>query len=75
MVRLLDPLEDKLLDSLYLTRAPSAAAVSSTGENTTRSTAIPAAKAATAMNQELILNFIRRPVGYSTKYSNETLFL
>ena len=58
MARLLDPLEDKLLDSLFLTRTPSAAAVSSTGENTTRSTASPAAKAATAMRQELMLNFI-----------------
>ena len=75
MARLLDPLEDKLLDSLFLTRAPSAAAVSSTGENTTRSTAIPAAKAATAIRQELMLNFIGRPVRYPTKYSNETLFL
>lgn len=58
MARLLDPLEDKLLDSLFLTRAPSAAAVSSTGESTARSTTIPAAKAAAAMRQELGLIFI-----------------
>ena len=75
MVRLLDPLEDKLLDSLFLTRAPSTAAVSSTGGNTARSTATPAAKAAPAIRQELMLNFIGRAASYPTKYSNETLFL